>query len=242
MPRRARFVEPGLPHHITQRGNNRQDVFVSSEDRRRYVQILGDHLDRHRVRLLGWCVMTNHVHLVAIPAEEESLGLALGQAHSQYALEWNRGMRRVGHLWQNRFFSCTLETDRVLKAIRYVERNPVRARMVHEAWGWPWSSAVAHINPVAGDPLLAADWRKWTKGAGLGEWDFEHWRGMLVGDQDEEEAGAIRRATRAGEPIGSEGFVKRLELKARRRLRVLSRGRPALNKSADSGGQGALFV
>jgi putative transposase len=214
---------------------------VSSEDRQRYVQILGDHLDRHRVRLLGWCLMTNHVHLVAVPAAEESLGLALGQAHSEYALEWNRRMRRVGHLWQNRFFSCSLEAGRVLTAIRYVERNPARARMVGEAWDWPWSSAAAHLSPAVGDPLLDMEWRGWMTGAGLAEWDFEQWRGLLAGNEQAEEVAALRRATRAGEPFGSEAFVKRLELQAGRRLRVLSRGRPSLEKSAAAERQGMLF-
>ncbi len=96
MPRRPRFVVPGVPHHVTQRGNNRQDVFFSDQDRIRYLQILREHLRRHDIRILGWCLMTNHVHLVAIPENMESLALALGQAHSQYALEHNRQRVRSG--------------------------------------------------------------------------------------------------------------------------------------------------
>lgn len=122
MPRRARFVEPGLPQHIMQRGNSRQDVFESAADRQRYIEIVRDHFDRQRVHVLGWCLMTNHVHFVAIPAAEDSLGLALGQAHSQYSLEWNRARGRVGHLWQSRFFPCPLDASRVLTAMRYVDR------------------------------------------------------------------------------------------------------------------------
>jgi putative transposase len=234
-------VEPGLAHHITQRGNNRQDVFVSAGDRQHYVQILAEHLDRHRVRVLAWCLMTNHVHLVAVPEAEESLGLALGQAHSQYALEWNRETGRVGHLWQNRFFSCSLEAGRLLAVIRYVERNPVRAHMVEHAWDWPWSSAIAHVNRGAGDPLLDLEWKEWIEGAGLGAWDSEGWQAMLARNQSGEEVGAIRRATHAGEPFGALDFVERLEAEAGRRLRVLKRGRPATEKATAGGGQGGLF-
>jgi putative transposase len=240
MPRRARFVKPGLPHHITQRGNNRQEVFTSCGDRLRYIEILAEHLERHGVRVLAWCLMTNHIHLVAIPSDEGSLGLALGQAHSQYALEWNRRRERVGHLWQNRFFSCGLETDRVFAAIRYVELNPSRAGMVGDAWDWPWSSAAAHVTEGTGDILLDAGWREWTIDARLGEWSFEDWRGLLGGDQMEEEVRTLRRATWTGEPLGSERFVKELESEAGRRLRVLARGRPAKERFAAEG-LGGLF-
>jgi putative transposase len=240
MPRRARFVVPGLAHHITQRGNNRQDVFLSSADRDRYLEILAAHLDHRRVSVLAWCLMTNHVHLVAIPPAKESLSLALGQAHSQYALEWNRQKGQVGHLWQNRFFSCSLETSRVLTAIRYVERNPVRACMVKEPWDWPWSSTAAHIGTRTADPLLDPEWRNWTVGARLGNWDSDTWRETLA-EQAGQEVEAIRRATQAGEPFGQEAFLAELESDSGKRLRVLKRGRPATESRTSAGRQVALF-
>ena len=135
MPRRPRFVLPGVPHHITQRGNNRQDVFFCDQDRVLYLQMLQHHALRHQTRVLAWCLMTNHVHLILIPETPESLALTLGQAHSQYSLEQNRRQRRVGHLWQNRFFSCALEPSHLLAAMHYVELNPVRAGMSGEALG-----------------------------------------------------------------------------------------------------------
>jgi putative transposase len=239
MPRRPRFVEPGLAHHITQRGNNRQDVFESSADRQCYVKLLLDHLDHHRIRVLAWCLMTNHVHLIAVPDAKESLGLALGQAHSQYSLAWNRARGRVGHLWQNRFFSCPLDASRVLATMRYVDRNPARASMVRNAWEWPWSSAAAHVGAAMADPLLAPDWKEWTLGAGFGEWDAQRWAESL-GAQQEDQALAIRRATVTGEPLGPEEFLERLESEAGHRLRVLKRGRPA-KAMASSVGQGAIL-
>jgi putative transposase len=159
MARRPRFVVPGVPHHITQRGNNRQDVFSSEQDRIRYLQILREHSRRQNVRILGWCLMSNHVHLVAVPGSVESLALALGQAHSQYSLEQNRKQGRSGHLWQGRFFSCPIESKRLMSAIRYVELNPVRAWMTADACDWRWSSARVHTSPEVRDELLDWEWR-----------------------------------------------------------------------------------
>ena len=86
MPRRPRIVIPGTPHHVTQRGNNRQTVFGSVEDRKLYLKLLSQEATRHNVQVLGWCLMTNHVHLILIPEDGASLASALGHAHSQYAL------------------------------------------------------------------------------------------------------------------------------------------------------------
>jgi len=87
-----------MPHHITQRGNNRQDVFFTDQDRIRYLEMLRHHSVRHQSRLLAWCLVTNHVHLILVPGTSQSLALTLGQAHSQYSLEQNRQQRRIGHL------------------------------------------------------------------------------------------------------------------------------------------------
>jgi putative transposase len=104
MSRRPRFVLPGVAQHVTQRGNNRQAVFLSTEDRRLYLELITRHAQRHGLRILGYCMMTNHVHLVVVPERANSMALAFGQAHSEYALAFNRGHERCGHLWQNRFF------------------------------------------------------------------------------------------------------------------------------------------
>ncbi|HEY2842081.1 MAG TPA: transposase [Bryobacteraceae bacterium] len=226
MPRRPRFVVPGVPHHITQRGNNRQEVFFSDQDRMVYIQILREYSRRHDVRILGWCLMTNHVHLIAIPGTPEALALALGQAHSQYSLEKNRQLGRVGHLWQNRFFSCAIASNHLLPAMRYVELNPVRAAMTGEAWDWRWSSARAHTSSKVHDGLLDWDWNAWMEDARLGAWSYTDWKATLLAADPSEESDRVRRATRLGEPLGSDEFVQDLEAKAGRRLRVGSRGRP----------------
>jgi len=230
-----------VPHHITQRGNNRQDVFLSDEDRRRYLEILREHSERHALRILGWCLMSNHIHLVAVPGHERSLARALSEAHSRYSLEWNRRRASVGHLWQNRFFSCPLEEAHLRAALLYVDRNPVRARLVAEAQDWRWSSARVHTDPAAHDVLLDWEWEAWMERARLGTWVHEDWKAALTTSSPDEELGQIRRATRLGEPLGSDGFVSALERSAGRRLRVWPRGRPVRKVAAAVGGQLTMF-
>ncbi|MDA0207457.1 MAG: transposase [Acidobacteria bacterium] len=111
MPRQARVVAVGVPHHVTQRGNNRQDIFLLDEDRRFYLETLAAFSQRYRLTLLGYCLMTNHVHLIAVPQRPDSLAQALGNTHQLHAQRFNRRYGRSGHAWQNRFFSCPLGPD-----------------------------------------------------------------------------------------------------------------------------------
>lgn len=154
MPRRARFVLSGTAHHVTQRGNRRQDVFFCDQDRSRHVELVSEHSQRHDLRILGGCLMTNHIHLIVVPGHAQSMGLALREAHSRYALEVNRGQGWDGHLWQNRYFACALEDAHFLTAMRYVELNPVRAGLVAGASDGAWSSARTHVDLGARDRLL----------------------------------------------------------------------------------------
>ena len=232
MPRRPRFVLPGTAHHVTQRGNNRQAVFFSDQDRIRYLHMLRHNSRRYDVRILGWCLMTNHVHLIAIPGVSESLSLWLRQTHSQYSWEMNRHHNRVGHLWQNRFFSCPLGPTHLLSAMRYVDLNPVRAGITAEPWDWRWSSARAHTSPHLRDQLLGWPWLSWVDEARLGTWSYTDWKTALLLASRPDELDPIRRATKLGEPLGSDEFVRDLEAKAGRRLRVQARGRPPATMAA----------
>jgi len=175
--------------------------------------------------------MTNHVHLIAIPGTAESLARTLGKAHSQYSMEQNRNRGRVGHLWQNRFFSCPLDGAHLLAAMRYVDLNPVRAVIAPEACHWRWSSARAHTSPQRQDLLLDWPWFDWMKEARLGEWSYEDWKIGLGTEIGDEELDRMRRSTKLGEPLGSEEFVCELEIQTERRLRVLPRGRPRAAKA-----------
>ncbi len=219
MPRVARIVIPNVVHHVTQRGNNREDVFFEDDDRRLYLGLLAENAARFSVDLLGYCLMTNHVHLVAIPRREDSLAKAIGRTDYVYTRHVNRARDREGHLWKNRFYSCALDEKHTVAAMRYVERNPVRAGLVAQPWDYPWSSARAHVGGK--DPSGLLDLRTW-----LHDWPPAEWRGMLRTDVEDLLLRQLRRSTRRGRPLGSESFVTRMEKLLGRRVRPVALGRP----------------
>jgi putative transposase len=238
MPRRARVVIPGVPHHITQRGNNRQLVFLSPGERRCYLDLLVRRSPGFGTRILAYCLMGNHVHLIAIPQAEDSLARILGRAHSEFALAVNRGQGCSGHLWQGRFFSCPMDEEHLRAAMRYVELNPVRAKLAATAWEYAWSSARTHIEDEVLDPVLADDWKTYFEG-----WDFGEWKAALSEGLVDAEVEAVRRATRTGEPLGSREFLLELERRQGKRLTVGERGRPRRlpQSEEEEARQGGLF-
>ena len=200
MPRSSRIVAPGHFHHITQRGNNRQVVFLSESDRGDYLIQLRRAAILEGVRLIGYCLMTNHVHLVVCPDRADALGRFLRRAHGEYSRLYNARHRRTGHLWQNRFYSCVLEGSHVLSCLRYVDLNPVRARMVNTAVDWRWSSAKAHVAGLTDEfKLITTEWLDWR------EWP--NWAECLALGQQEHEIRNLRERTRRNQPMGSERFV-----------------------------------
>ena len=219
MPRLPRAVIPGLPHHITQRGNNGQDVFFVDSDRHIYLDLLKEQAQRFDFRALGYCLMTNHVHLIGIPRRADSLAKAIGRTHWLYTQYVNRLHGRTGHLWQNRFFSCLLDEAHLCAALCYVERNPVRAKLVRRAWDYDWSSARVHVDGCQGDGLI--DWASWQAMP-----KDTKWAEMLSKSEDEEALNLIRVRTRTGRPLGSDRFLAKMEILAGRRLRPLPVGRP----------------
>ncbi len=133
MARLARIVIPGLPHHITQRGNRRQTVFFSDQDYRAYLDLLGDWSAKGGLKIWAYCLMPNHVHLIGVPKTEDSLRAAVAETHRRYTrlINFREGWR--GHLWQERFHSFAMDEAYVYRAVRYVELNPVRAGLVKKA-------------------------------------------------------------------------------------------------------------
>jgi putative transposase len=219
MPRLARIVVPGLPHHITQRGNNRQDVFFAEEDRRRYLAILAEQSERFGLRIGGYCLMTNHVHLIAIPETEEALAKAVGRTHFLYTAYANRVRDRSGHLWQNRFYSCPMDDRHALAGLCYVERNPTRAGLVQRAWDYRWSSARAHCGGEDHTGLL--DLKKWERRIGSRDW-----KQTLAEWTEEKVELPLRERTRTGRPLGTQRFLDQLEAHLGRPMRPLPVGRP----------------
>jgi len=221
MPRIARVVAVGLPHHVTQRGNNRQRIFDSDQDRLLYLKLLRTYSERHRLRLWGYCLMDNHIHLIAVPGHSGSLARTLRQTHADYARYANIKRRSSGHFWQNRYFSCALDPTHCWQALAYVEKNPVRAGMVATPAQWSWSSARAHLGDRdAGSWLDLTRWRK--------IYTPKQWREVLrTTVADEAHADRIREASRTGRPLGRANFIRELERLLKRRLRSRKPGRPA---------------
>jgi len=128
-------------------------VFFEDRDRELYLSLLREYIAKYQVQILGYCLMTNHVHLIAVPADATGLAKAIGRVHNDYARWLHIRRRESGHLWQNRFFSCPLEDAYTWAALAYVERNAVRAGMVAQCEEWAWGSARQHLSTT--------DWCDW---------------------------------------------------------------------------------
>jgi len=215
MARISRIVAVGYPHHITQRGVRSMDIFKSDSDRTTYLQFIREETQRCEIDILAWCLMTNHVHFVVVPHNESSLAKGFGEAHKRYTRMKNfkEGVR--GYLFQGRFGSCVLDERHLLAAVRYVERNPVSAGIVNNAWEYPWSSAAYHVGDIEND-ILVKDRNLY----GL----VNDWRIYLSG-QKEEEFNTIRKATRTGRPAGNNDFIIAMEGLTGRVLRRAKPGR-----------------
>jgi len=220
MPRLARNVFPDVPHHITQRGNRRDDVFFSDEDRQVYLAWLMEYSKKHGLEILAYCLMTNHVHLVAVPKTEKSLQEVFKPLHMRYAQKINREKGWKGHLWQGRFFSSALDESYLWAAIRYVERNPVRAKMLRKAERYPWSSAAAHCG-IKTDKVLTKKATWWNKFNQITDWSA-----WLAEGEEPDKLTLLRRNIEKGLPSGSEQFVKKLEALSGKELRFRPQGRP----------------
>ncbi len=208
MARLARIVIPAVPHHVTQRGNRRQEVFFRDADYREYLRLLAEHAGAAGTAVWAYCLMPNHVHLILVPGDERGLAGAVQEAHRRYTRYINSAKDWKGYLWQGRFASAPMDEAHLLAAARYVELNPVRAGLVRRAKDWRWSSARAHLagrddELVTVAPLLER---------------MTDWRAFLAQGLDEAEAEALRRGERTGRPIGSTAFVEQLEHQTGRTL------------------------
>lgn len=209
---------PEAPCHVTQRGNNQQDVFFVDDDRRVYLQLLRKAAEQYGLTVHAYCLMTNHVHLVATPVREDSLAKAVGRTHLAYAQYVNRLHDRSGHLWQNRFYSCILDDEHYWVALRYVERNPARGHLVRLPWRYQWSSAAAHTG--RGDRTGLLDIVAWHR-----EMSLKDWEETLMEAEDEETLHMVRVRTQTGRPLASDGFMSKVEKLLGRRVRPLPVGR-----------------
>ena len=220
MPRIARIIATGYPHHITQRGNNRVTVFFDDEDRLTYLKLLAIYSHKHHVQIWAYCLMDNHIHLLAVPETETALARGIGLTTQVYTQYINRKLQQSGRIWQNRFFSCAVESDQHLWAVaRYIECNPLKAGLTESAETYRWSSAKAHLTG-AHDTLLGTNsWLSRMEQRSYSE---------FVHSEDKETDEAIRKATKTGRPFGSEHFIDLLELRLNQPMKTRKPGRPRL--------------
>ena len=219
MPRLARVVIPNIPYHITQRGNRRDDVFFDDEDREFYLQTLKEYAKKFEVDVWAYCLMTNHIHLILKPSTAKGLQQVLKPLHMRYAQYINKKMGWKGHLWQGRFFSSPLDEAYTYSAIRYVEQNPVRAKMVNDASEYIWSSARAHLG-LASDEILSPIPSSHAPSS------VEQWYEYLHEKSDKESIDIITRNIEKGLPCGNLEFIEKLEQQSKRDLSYKPIGRP----------------
>jgi putative transposase len=207
MARMARVVIAGIPHHITQRGVRRMETFFDDEDYEMYLSLMREWCLSSGVEIRAYCLMPNHVHLIAVPDDKKGLARGIGEAHRRYTRYINFKKGWKGYLWQGRFASFPMDEDYLLASVRYVELNPVRAKLVKRAEDYRWSSARAHLDGkddvlVKVRPMLDR---------------VDNWKELLAsGDQvlfDE-----LRLHERTGRPLGEDAFVERMSKLAGRAL------------------------
>lgn len=201
MARKARITVPHLPHHITQRGNRRQEVFFRDADYLYYLNLLEEWSHHYDVQIWAYCLMPNHVHIIAVPADQHGLSETMAQVHRRYTRYINFQKGWCGHLWQSRFASFVMDEGYLLNCARHVALNPVRANLCQTAFDWPWCSAPAHLSQDRTtvcqiDPLLEriGDWAAFLK-EGLSPEEVLKWQAYETGNR----------------PVGSERFIDSLE-------------------------------
>ena len=208
MPRLLRLVVPDVPYHVTQRGNHRERTFFEDGDYALYRDLLGQAARRAGTKVLCYCLMPNHVHLIVIPADPDGLRRTFADAHRRYSAFINARQRWTGHLWQGRYGAVAMDEAHLMNAARYVSMNPVRARLCSQAQDWRWSSVAAHFAGEDDDlvevaPLLDR----------YGPIDA-----FLGGVEDEQATRALRMAETSGRPVGSANWLSAIERSSGRTL------------------------
>lgn len=219
MARLARLVLPGIPYHVTQRGNRREPTFFEDADYMLYRSLIAEAAAKAGAEVWCYCLMPNHVHMIVVPSDADGLRRTFADAHRRYTGHINARNRWTGHLWQGRFGAVAMDEAHLAHAMRYVSLNPVRARLVTSAQDWPWSSVRAHISGkddglVRVAPALAR---------------YGDFAGFIASPEDEEASRMLRRAKTVGRPLGDADWIADLEARTGRTLMPRKRGpRPAI--------------
>ncbi len=212
---------PEYPHHITHRGNYKQIIFKDEEDFIFYASLITKYSKKYGLMFLSYTLMPNHVHFIAIPENRDSLAKTFNVTQMTYAQRINEKRSVAGHLWGDRFYSCILDPSHLYRAVRYVERNAIRAGLTKKPWSWEWSSAREHVEGKKGliplvdiaDFIEVADWKKY-----------------LYEEDDDKYIEELRKHTKSGRPTGETAFIEKLETLLNRKLLLKKRGRPKKNR------------
>ena len=223
MPRQPRYVIPGVPQHVIQRGNNRGRIFFEDQDYRCFLKWLKAAAEKHRCQIHAYALMTNHVHLLVTPDIEYGLSKAMQSLGVRYVQYFNKKYERTGTLWEGKHKATLVESDRYLFACyRYIEMNPVRAGMVNHPGDYSWSSyrchAVGTANPLITDHSLFLD---------LGDTEEvrqKRYLCMFEEDLNPKTLQSIRDATNKSWILGGESFKRRMEAVVKRRVEPAPRG------------------
>jgi putative transposase len=224
MSRIARVALEGIPYHITQRGNGRQQIFFDDGDYRLYQDLMRSYCEAAGLGVWGYCLMPNHVHLLVTPERGTAMAGAMGRINADFARSYNLKKRSCGHVWQSRYFSTPMEGAHLWLAMAYVERNPVRAGLVQHAEDYAWSSARLRQCGHGGGLIDLGPWRH--------EYDWARWKTVLETSVGQEAFGLrLQEASRRGRPFGGAEFIEELEKRCGRRLHPLPTGQPKKKKA-----------
>ncbi len=217
MPRRARFIIPEYLYHLTQRGNNRQTVFHENKDYILYLKRLEEYSQKYGVKIYAYCLMPNHVHLIAKPLYKDSFARMFLSLNMRYAQYFQKKTNGCGHVWQGRYFSCLLQGSHICAAIRYVEVNPLRANLVKVLWDYHWSSARFHLGVKY----------KWITLSSVDEYvDIDNWREYLSMEEEGFFLDSIRNATKKNLILGNQEYILGIEKRYNQKILPNPMGRP----------------
>lgn len=225
MPRRPRYAVPGQPQHVIQRGNNRSALFSSAEEYRAYADYLREAITRHECHVHAYVLMTNHVHLLITPHDEGGIGRVMQSVGLRYVRYFNRRHGRTGTLWEGRYRATLIDSDRyLLTCCRYIESNPVRAKLAMEPAGYRWSSYAANAHGVPDE--IVSPHPLYLELAANPDARQAAYRSLFQSTVDPETLIAIRRDTNFAWPLGSESFRRKIGARLKRRTVPMPPGRP----------------
>ncbi len=227
MARLPRLTLPGYPHHVIQRGNNRQAIFASAADYQALLDLLDENAEKFGVAIHAYVLMSNHFHLLATPQTADGLPLMMQAVGRRYVRHFNDGQKRTGTLWEGRYKSTLIQTERYLLACMvYIDLNPVRAALVAQARDYPWSSH-GHYTGQRTDKLITPHGLVWE----LGNTPFAReaaYAELVQSGISPAQQAALTDSTLFGWALGDSDFVANLQKKTQRRIVKNTAGRPFL--------------